>query len=231
MVETVLLILSFLIIIALSIYSQKQYKKGADDLFSLFAQGAYTQKVAMFKALNQQGLPGGTVFVGDSITQDYNVYEFFKGKNVYNRGIGGDTSEGVLNRLEESVFQLKPKTVFLLIGTNDMVSQHFHSKNTLQAIQKIIQAIHQFDQTIQINLISILPVNGTIDATTVGFRNNRIIYALNEQLKSMDFIHYIDVYSLLLDDQNNLNKKFTVEGLHLNAEGYQIMTTALLKYL
>jgi lysophospholipase L1-like esterase len=231
MVETVLLVLSFLIIITLSIYSQKQYKKGADDLFLLFAQGAYTQKVAMFKALNQQGLPGGTVFVGDSITQDYNVHEFFKEKNVYNRGIGGDTSEGVLNRLEESVFQLKPKTVFLLIGTNDMVSQHFNQKNTIQTIQKIIQALHQFDQTIKINLISILPVNGTMDATTVGIRNNRVIHALNEKLKHLDLINYIDVYSPLLDDQNNLNKVYTVEGLHLNAEGYLIMTTALLKYL
>lgn len=231
MVETVLLVLSFLIIIVLSIYSQKQYKKGADDLFLLFAQSAYSQKVAMFKTLNLQGRPGGTVFVGDSITQDYNVYEFFKGKNVYNRGIGGDTSEGVLNRLEESVFQLKPKTVFLLIGTNDMVSQQFNPKNTLQAIRKIIQAIHQFDQTMQINLISILPVNGTMDKTTVGVRNNPVIKKLNEHLKALDLINYIDVYSLLLDNQNQLNKKYTVEGLHLNAEGYQVMTTALLKYL
>lgn len=231
MVETVLLIASLIIIIGLYLYSKHQYRKGADDLFQLFARGAYDQKVAMFKALNGDSVPNGTVFVGDSITQDYNVYEFFKGKNVYNRGIGGDTSEGVLNRLNESVFQLHPKSVFLLIGTNDLASPQFSMEKTLSNIQAIIQSLQAFDPTMKIYLLSIFPVNPTIDATTVGLRSNALIKKLNQSLKALKAVHFIDLYPSLLDAHQNLSETFTVEGLHLNAQGYQVITDVLAPYL
>ncbi len=231
MVETVLLIASLIIIIGFYRYSKLQYRKGADDLFQLFARGAYDQKVAMFKALNADSLPGGVVFVGDSITQDYNVYEFFKGKNVYNRGIGGDTSEGVLNRLDESVFQLKPKAVFLLIGTNDLASPQFSIEKTFTNIQAIIQNLQAFDPAMKIYLLSILPVNSTIDATTVGLRNNSLIEKLNQKLKGLKAVHFIDLYPSLLDANQHLSEKYTVEGLHLNAQGYHVVTDVLRKYI
>ena len=231
MVETVLLIASLIIIIGLYRYSKHQYRQGADDLFKLFAQGAYDQKVAMYRSLNVDSVPNGTVFVGDSITQDYNVYEFFKGKNVYNRGIGGDTSEGVLNRLDESVFSLKPKAVFLLIGTNDLVSPQFSLEKTMSNIQAIIKNLQAFDSSLKIHLLSILPVNRTIDATTVGLRNNSLIDKLNQQLKDLKAVHFIDLYPSLLDANKNLSEKYTIEGLHLNAEGYRVITESLRKFV
>jgi lysophospholipase L1-like esterase len=231
MVETVLLIASLIIIIGLYRYSKHQYRQGADDLFQLFARGAYDQKVAMYRSLNVDSVPNGTVFVGDSITQDYNVYEFFKGKNVYNRGIGGDTSEGVLNRLDESVFSLKPKAVFLLIGTNDLVSPQFSLEKTMSNIQAIIKNLQAFDSSLKIHLLSILPVNRTIDATTVGLRNNSLIDKLNQQLKDLKAVHFIDLYPSLLDANKNLSEKYTIEGLHLNAEGYRVITESLRKFV
>ena len=73
-----------------------------------------------FIELNKSAKPGGIVFVGDSITDFFRLNEFFHGVYIINRGIGGDTTDGVLKRLSESVFDLSPSKVFILIGTNDI---------------------------------------------------------------------------------------------------------------
>ena len=62
------------------------------------------------------------VFLGDSITQGWGdgLGAAFPGMKVANRGISGDTTRGVLIRLEEDVLALDPAAVVLLIGTNDL---------------------------------------------------------------------------------------------------------------
>ena len=65
---------------------------------------------------------GAVVFLGDSITQGWDVgLQFaFPGVKIANRGISGDTSRGVLIRLQEDVLALNPAAVVLLVGTNDL---------------------------------------------------------------------------------------------------------------
>jgi len=62
------------------------------------------------------------VFLGDSITQGWGdqMGGSFPGMKVANRGISGDTSRGVLIRLQEDVLSLNPSAIVLLIGTNDL---------------------------------------------------------------------------------------------------------------
>ena len=62
------------------------------------------------------------VLLGDSITQGWNdrLAAAFPGMKVANRGISGDTTRGLLVRLEEDVLALDPAAVVLLIGTNDL---------------------------------------------------------------------------------------------------------------
>src|SRR5690606_30135516 len=61
------------------------------------------------------------VFLGDSITQGWSdIGSHFPGVKVANRGISGDTTRGVLIRLQEDVLALNPKGLVLLIGTNDL---------------------------------------------------------------------------------------------------------------
>src|SRR5436190_8861872 len=62
------------------------------------------------------------VFLGDSITQGWGD-EFggnFSGVKLANRGISGDTTRGVLLRLEQDVMAVRPRAVIILIGTNDL---------------------------------------------------------------------------------------------------------------
>ena len=65
---------------------------------------------------------GAVVFLGDSITQGWgpNLRNFFPALNVANRGISGDTTRGMLIRLNEDVLALNPSTVIMLMGTNDL---------------------------------------------------------------------------------------------------------------
>ena len=60
------------------------------------------------------------VFLGDSLTNGGRWSEAFIEKRVANRGIGGDTSQGILNRVDK-VIALNPKTVYLMLGINDIM--------------------------------------------------------------------------------------------------------------
>ena len=69
---------------------------------------------------------GQTVLFGDSITEIFNSYKLFyafsqtTGQAVYNRGISGDTSDRLLERLECNALNISPKNLVILIGTNDI---------------------------------------------------------------------------------------------------------------
>ena len=65
---------------------------------------------------------GAVVFLGNSITQGWgdDLGGNFEGMKVANRGISGDTTRGMLLRLEDDVLSLHPSGVVLLMGTNDL---------------------------------------------------------------------------------------------------------------
>lgn len=222
---TIFLLLSFNLLVY--IYAKK---KGEKDFLDLLFAAGLMGKIDAFNHYNQYASKQGIVFVGDSITQDFNVYEYFPNQLVYNRGIGGDTSKGVLTRLKESVFDLYPKQVFLQIGTNDLELIGDGVENIYNRIKDIINKIKSFDENIDVYLISVYPVNKNIDPKTVGRRTNNDIKSLNNLLSQIQNVKYVDINKkLLLDDA--LNPNYTLEGLHLNQKGYLIVREELLKYM
>src|ERR1022692_2171298 len=79
------------------------------------------------------------VFLGDSITAAFEWGESFAGSTpVLNRGIGGDTTLGVLERIAD-VSRLNPVAVFLMIGTNDPQMLAYVPKDTLANCRQIIK--------------------------------------------------------------------------------------------
>ena len=87
---------------------------------------------------------GQTVLFGDSITEIFNSYELFyafsqtTGQAVYNRGISGDTSDRLLERLECNALNINPKNLVILIGTND-IGIGLPPEYTLNNIKEILQ--------------------------------------------------------------------------------------------
>lgn len=213
-------------------YTYKYGKKaGVDWLLNLLFKSGFDAKVAGFKKQNTFVKKGGIVFVGDSITQDYNVYEYYPEFHVYNRGIGGDTTEGLLKRLDESIFDLEPKTVILLMGTNDFGVLNAQPNDVYIRMKQIIETIQNRLSETKIILLSVYPVNPRLDPTSVGTRNNHNIQKLNKLYQTIPHVQYIDLYDLLKDDEGNLNKDYSIEGLHINQNGYELITKELKKYL
>ena len=213
----------------------KGKQKGIDEFLELLLLNGYNAKINTFRVLNKYCIKGGTVFVGDSITQDYNVYEFFSDLTVYNRGIGGDTTVGLLKRLDESIYALEPKRIVLLIGTNDFPLLNASCNAVYENIKKIITDIKSKLPDTEIILESIYPISKAndpkINLLSVGERDNELIQQTNDLLKTIEGIIYVDAYSYLKDDDGNLKLDYTVEGLHLSEVGYQKITEILRKYI
>jgi lysophospholipase L1-like esterase len=188
----------------------------------------YFARTNEFKIYNRFAKPGGIVFVGDSLTQRYPLNEFYPGFHLYNRGIDGDTTEGLLKRLALSVFDLKPQIVVLQIGTNDLQVAGLSQEITIANIQKIVSTIQTTQPLIRIILVSLYPVNLSTDKLVnkliVGPRNNENIIAINQAIEKIQGVTYVDAYPHLLDENKELNMQFSKEGLHLSLAGYATIT-------
>ncbi len=173
-----------------------------------------------------------TVIAGDSITEIFNMELFDdyiknSGKLVYNRGISGDTSNRFLERFDSNVLALKPSSLVILIGTNDLtlISDVDY---VFSNIERIVDKALAFNSEMNIILQSVYPVNYK------NKRKNKAIAALNFMLKKMcdeKGITYLDVYSFLLDENGGLNPKYTYDGLHPNAQGFEVAAEKIISVL
>lgn len=172
-----------------------------------------------------------TVIAGDSITEIFNMELFDEyiqnsGTLVYNRGISGDTSNHFLDRLEENVLYLDPKNLVILIGTND-----------LTLIDDVDYVADNIDKVLQLTRKNCPDVNLILQAVyPVDFKNakkNQKIKKLNLMLRGIaekyDAV-YIDLTCKLSDERGGLNPKYTYDGLHPNAFGFEVAAKAIIPY-
>lgn len=192
---------------------------------------AYFARTNEFKIYNRQAKPGGVVFVGDSLTQRFPLSEFFPGLHLYNRGIDGDTTEGLSKRLQLSIFDLKPKVLVMQIGTNDLQVLGLPKEKTVDNIATLIATIRQAMPQLQILLVSLYPVNETTDKLVnrliVGPRKNADIQWMNQHLRTMKGVRFVDIYPSLLDEGGQLKMQYSKEGLHMSLSGYTVITQVL----
>ncbi len=169
------------------------------------------------------------LFLGDSITYGYPLKESFKGYPTIKSGVCGYTTQDILNNMDSMVYSYNPSKVFLLIGIND-ISSNKNKDYIINNIKKIVDNIKNFDNNIEIYIESIYPVNSNLRR---DIDNNKIIEVNTyiEDLCNKEDLHYIDIYNLLIDDNNNLKRKYTIDGIHLTNDAYKVVTKELIKYL
>jgi len=112
------------------------------------------------RALRAQPPMGGrVVFIGDSITDNWPLSEYFPGKPYINRGIGGQTTPQMLIRMFPDVINLKPAAMMLFAGTNDIARKT--GPSTLEMIEQNIQAMTELAQLhgIKVILCSVTPTH------------------------------------------------------------------------
>ena len=178
-------------------------------------------------------VPANYLFLGDSITDFYDLDKYYNDLPVVNSGISGNTTDDILNDMKKRAYQYNPSKVFLLIGTNDLI----HNKSNeeiVEKVEKIIEEIKENRSKAEIYLQSIYPVNYKLSPYMVKNRKNDDIKEINEKLEDYcedNDITYIDMYDLLKDKDDNFSSEYTKDGLHPNDDGYEVITKELKKYL
>ncbi|TVP93891.1 MAG: hypothetical protein EA374_08320 [Acholeplasmatales bacterium] len=214
-------------------------KKTMAALFSLFMASARENRMRWFTTMNRYAPSGGHVFIGDSLIEEYQVTECFPDSAVMNRGIGGDTTKGLLSRLESSVFELAPRQVFVLIGTNDLELSTDDERSIAENIETIVRTISKRLPKCHLHVFKLLPVSlGSaphIDVKTVGRRHPKRIFQVNAHLdvllSNTPHVTVHDFTPLLADEQGYLKDAYTREGLHLTPSGYEVLTEAIRPFL
>lgn len=190
----------------------------------------YYQKKSLFEIL--PNTPDEIIFLGDSITDGGNWSELFNDARMKNRGISGDVTDGVLERLSE-VTESHPRQVFLLIGINDL-SKGRSVDYIVENIRIIAKKITQACPDTALYLQGLLPVNADFGLFPDHTSKTEMIVAVNRKLEAVAEhfgATYIDLFSAFADSHNKLDRKFTNDGLHLTGEGYIRWKSQLKKHL
>jgi lysophospholipase L1-like esterase len=191
----------------------------------------YDQRKSLFELLPDT--KNEIIFLGNSITDGSEWSELLQNPKVKNRGISGDTSEGVLFRLYQ-VTGVQPAKVFLLIGINDLARNV--SPDTVYAnICKIVSTIRIKSPNTKVYVQSILPVNNTFKTFSNHTSRTPQVLDLNARLKSICPKlggTFVDLFSELKNPNDDLlNPLYTNDGLHLMGEGYKVWMEGLKPYL
>ena len=114
----------------------------------------YYQRASLFESLPVTS--EDIIFIGNSITDGGEWHELFNNPHVKNRGISGDTTQGVFDRLD-AIVNGQPAKIFLMIGINN-VPQNEPADTIAAGIRLIVQKIKQVSPETQIYVQSLLPV-------------------------------------------------------------------------
>jgi len=203
----------------------------------------YFTKVEEFKKQNIK--PGSIIFLGNSITEGYDLEQFYNNSEYINRGIAGDMTSGVLQRLDEIIAR-HPEKIVLLIGIND-ISRGIDNKEILNNYEKILKKIKNESPDTKVLVVSVLPVQNTFSfrrflVNTAYFLSfvrpydiNGKIVEFNKDLRKLAKKYgyqYIDIHDNFTDPKGNfLNSEYASDYVHLNEKGYALMTKLLKPHL
>ncbi|HOZ70470.1 MAG TPA: family 20 glycosylhydrolase, partial [Chitinophagaceae bacterium] len=186
-----------------------------DSLFSTY----YHQRVSLFRNLPQT--KDDIIFLGNSITDGGEWSELFVDLKIKNRGISGDITAGVLNRLDE-VYSRRPAKVFLLIGTNDL-ARNLSPDSVTKNIFRIAGLLHEKSPLTKLYVQSVFPVNEQFGKFSGHTSKKQQIIETNQLLRrhaAQYKYQYTDMGTSLSDSTGRLSAAYTNDGLHLTGPGY-----------
>lgn len=217
---------------------------------SLFAQGS----IPAFRNGDK------VVLMGDSITHGGHYHSWIwlwymthfpdMRIDLVNAGMGGETSEGMLARLEQDVFDLKPTYFTLTFGMND--TGYFdvylsEKKDSLvrDRYEKSIACFHRIEEELaeraDFNVVMIggSPYDETTKALSPGFigKNNDIAALIAEQKTAAErhgwgFVDFNEPMVALTRREQQKDSLFTFcrqDRVHPDADGQMVMAYLFLK--
>ena len=191
----------------------------------------YDQKCQSFEVQNFNLSKGQIVFIGDSITDLYPLDSYYSDLPlaVYNRGIGGDTTSGVLNRMKISLFDIAPSKIVLMIGINDInggVDIETVAKNYKEILKQIKENLPNTQVFCNAKILEFVNIdlaerNALIKSFNVTVQNFATEYGYT----------YLDLFNLVSDENNNLKDEYTIDFGHLSEAGFVVWTNLIKPYL
>jgi lysophospholipase L1-like esterase len=180
----------------------------------------YDSKIAAYEIENDSfdDYEVDVAFLGDSLTDGYDLKTYYPQYLTVNRGIGGDTTFGLEKRLEVSVYDLKPKVAVMLIGANNFDTMFDNYENILKGLKENLP-------NTKVVLLSL---------TSMGKewgRNNQKAAYNNVKIKLLAEkygFEFVDLYSPLLNlETGEIYEEYTTDGGHLTPKGYEVLTNTI----
>ncbi|MEN6338192.1 MAG: GDSL-type esterase/lipase family protein [Phycisphaerales bacterium] len=182
--------------------------------------------------------PNDIYMVGDSITEMAGDWDRLLGvPDAQNRGIGGDTTAGVLDRLSEIVTG-QPQKIFLMVGISDLQGGE-SVEDALGRYEQIVKTILTRCPQTRVFTQSVLPVNSFLynQYITPGYPGIHMptteeVQVLNRGIAAIaaDRVTYIDLWPVLTED-GRLSDSYTYDGLHVNGNGYAAWARSIERWI
>jgi lysophospholipase L1-like esterase len=187
--------------------------------------GMTERRLSQFEVLSTN--PVAVVFVGDSITEGGLWSEWLPGVDVINRGISGNTTQDILDRMPHIV-SVRPDKLFLMIGVNDL-NKRLGAAVALRNYTTLFDLIDAQLPNTEVYIQSVLPVNAVwplIDNTHIPTLNAALVQHADER-----GYRYIDLHSVFSDAEGALKPDLSNDGIHLLAPGYRLWRSQILEFL
>jgi lysophospholipase L1-like esterase len=155
--------------------------------------------------------PVDLVFLGDSITQEYErtgpepfrdfraVWQrFYGGRHALNLGFTGDATSHLLWRIEHGEIDgISPKAAVILIGANNLGRLHWPAPADVRGIEAVVDAAHRHQPAMKILLLGVLPSDrGEWVRVTTGEINAAL--AARYGRGTVPYVTFVDLSPLFL---------------------------------
>lgn len=220
-----------------------------EKIFKANMKRQQLETIDKYNLLNTFARKGQILFTGSSLMEQFPINELLMTEGmdqiIYNRGVGGFTTDDMLEHMGTQIFAVEPSKIFINIGTNDIsnptVSFETALEHTIKNYTEILTQIQTKLPQTEVYLMAYYPVNETDKVpenewgkTLFVNRNNHNIPLANAEVKKLaeSFgFHYIDVNAGLTDERGMLKKEYTIEGVHMYANAYHIILENMKPYL
>lgn len=204
-------------------------------------------KIRNFRALNAAAKKGAVLFTGSSLMEQFPVAELAADAGIpgpiYNRGIGGTTTDDFLHEIDTVLLDLEPAKVFINIGTNDMTKAVYGDAwmDRLEAnYDRILQTAKEKIPEAEIFCMAYYPTNLHLPnrekwaEEMLRERTKENIAACNKRVRALAEKYgyrYIDVNDGLTNENGEQKEEFAIDGVHMWADAYIVIFENLKKYL
>ena len=206
----------------------------ACTLGSAFAAGTaqrssyWRERTSLFRVFGQKA---EVVMIGDSLVDSAEWTEMFPGQDIVNRGIDGDTTHGVLARLD-TILKLEPKRAFIMVGINDFADRHRSVAAVFARYRTIVARLGRAGAHVFVQ--SSLPCNEAKARVKSCASLNANIKQLNTKLAALasenEDVTFIDLWPVMAG-RGGLKREVSYDGIHLNGEGYRRWKEAIAPYM